>query len=45
MNSGVCVLGSCYNDIEKDYYGMLEEIIELEYMGAQNNGVIQMPLV
>jgi len=40
MNSGVCVLGSCYNDIEKDYYGMLEEIIELEYMGAQNKVVL-----
>ena len=29
MNSGVCVKGSCYNDYEYDYYGMLYEIIEL----------------
>lgn len=37
MNSGVCVKGSCYNEAEKDYYGLLEEIIELDYPGARNN--------
>ena len=31
MNSGVCVRGSNYGNAEADYYGLLEEIIELEY--------------
>ncbi|XP_052172131.1 uncharacterized protein LOC127788049 [Diospyros lotus] len=31
MNSGMCVKGSNYNDPEKDYYGRIIEIVELEY--------------
>lgn len=33
MNSGVCVLGSSVGGDTRDYYGMLEEIIELNYFG------------
>jgi hypothetical protein len=33
MNSGVCVKGSSYNENEIDYYGMLEEVIQLKYLG------------
>ena len=29
MNSGICIKGANYNDAENDYYGILEEIIEL----------------
>ncbi|CAA0828761.1 Unknown protein [Striga hermonthica] len=36
QNSGVCVLGSCYNEFEVDYYGILTEILELEYIGSNN---------
>ena len=31
MNSGVCVKGTNYNDPDSDYFGMLVEVIELEY--------------
>ncbi|KAL0358497.1 UNVERIFIED_CONTAM: hypothetical protein Sangu_0699100 [Sesamum angustifolium] len=31
MNCGVCVKSSSYRDTENDFYGMLEEIIELDY--------------
>lgn len=30
-NSGVCVKGSCYNDYECDYYGVLDEVLEVHY--------------
>ena len=32
MNSGVCVKGSCYDDNERDYYGMLKEIVRVKYL-------------
>lgn len=31
MNSGVCVKGSSYNSDESDYYGLLTDVIQLEY--------------
>ena len=31
MNSGICIRGTCYNEEEADYYGLVEDIIELEY--------------
>ena len=32
MNSGVCIKGSNYSDhYENDYYGQLQEVVELEY--------------
>ncbi|XP_076884540.1 uncharacterized protein LOC143533746 [Bidens hawaiensis] len=31
QNSGVCVKGATYNEHEIDYYGLLDEILELEY--------------
>ncbi|KAK1413407.1 hypothetical protein QVD17_35180 [Tagetes erecta] len=30
-NSGVCVKGASYDEHESDYYGLLDEILELEY--------------
>ncbi|KAJ9547248.1 hypothetical protein OSB04_019791 [Centaurea solstitialis] len=33
-NSGVCVKGSCYNEYESDYYGLLDDILEVEYPGV-----------
>ncbi|MQL86093.1 hypothetical protein Taro_018624 [Colocasia esculenta] len=37
MNSGVCVKGSAYNENEIDYYGIFEEVIELQFLGQDNN--------
>lgn len=33
-NSGVCVRGSCYDDSETDYYGLLDDVLEVEYYGV-----------
>lgn len=33
QNSGVCVKGSNYSDTSYDYYGQLEEVIQIEYYG------------
>ncbi|PWA42565.1 hypothetical protein CTI12_AA543510 [Artemisia annua] len=30
-NSGVCVKGSTYNEFESDYYGLLVEVLEVNY--------------
>jgi len=35
MNSGVCVKESCYDDNERDYYGMLKEVVRLKYLGSK----------
>jgi len=35
-NNGVCVKGSTSSELEVDYYGKLEEIIELQYHSEQN---------
>lgn len=40
MNSGVCVLGNSWSENEVDYYGILEEVIELEYYGAGNKVIL-----
>ena len=32
-NSGVCVKGTNYTIDETDYYGQLQEVVELEYTG------------
>ncbi len=40
MNSGICVKGSCYNEYERDYYGMLVDILELKYVGQGNVAVL-----
>ena len=37
MNNDVCVKGSAYNENEVDYYGILEEVIELQFLGQDNN--------
>ena len=29
MNSDICVKGSMYNENEYDYYGVIEEILEM----------------
>ena len=36
MNSGVCIKGTCYGDNELDYYGLLEDVIELDYYNPSN---------
>lgn len=33
MNSGVCIKGTNYSANESDYYGLLEEVVQLEYPG------------
>ncbi|GKD95762.1 hypothetical protein Tco_1379659, partial [Tanacetum coccineum] len=33
-NSGVFVKGACYNEAECDFYGLLEEVIEVAYRGV-----------
>ncbi|XP_017970474.1 PREDICTED: uncharacterized protein LOC18609682 [Theobroma cacao] len=40
MNSGVCIKGSFYNDHERDFYGILVDIIKLEYFGVGNRVVL-----
>jgi hypothetical protein len=35
-NNGVCVKGSTSSELEVDYYGRLEEAVELEYHNEQN---------
>ncbi|EOY08333.1 Uncharacterized protein TCM_022680 [Theobroma cacao] len=40
MNSGVCIKGSFYNDYERDFYGILVYIIELEYFRIRNRVVL-----
>ncbi|XP_072058194.1 uncharacterized protein [Arachis hypogaea] len=37
MNSGVCVKGNIYGENDLDYYGILEEILELSYLGDGNS--------
>ncbi|KAI3751293.1 hypothetical protein L2E82_22347 [Cichorium intybus] len=33
-NCGVCVRGTAYNDEESDYYGLLDEVLEVDYLGS-----------
>ncbi|KAJ9188760.1 hypothetical protein P3X46_000125 [Hevea brasiliensis] len=40
LNSGVWVKGSCYNEYESDYYGLLNEVLQLEYFGVGNNIIL-----
>ncbi|MQL98432.1 hypothetical protein Taro_031143 [Colocasia esculenta] len=37
MNNGVCVKGSTYNENKCDCYGIIEEILELQYLGDGNH--------
>jgi len=34
-NSGVCIKGSTSSEFEVDYYGRLEEVIEMQYHSEQ----------
>lgn len=40
MNSGVWVKGSNYSNDESDFYGILEEIIQLGYMGTPAKKIV-----
>ena len=40
MNNGVYVLRSSWGKDEVDYYGLLEEVLEIEYFGMQNHVVL-----
>ena len=44
-NSGVCVKGSTCSEFQVDYYGKLEEVVELQYHSEHNSVFIQMLLV
>lgn len=35
-NNRVCMKGECINEKQYDYYGVLKEVIELEYDGVSN---------
>jgi len=35
-NNGVCVKGSTSSELEVDYCGRLEEVVELQYYSEQN---------
>nr|GEV40721.1 hypothetical protein [Tanacetum cinerariifolium] len=39
-NNGVCVKGACYNETKCDFYGLLEEVIEVAYRGVRSCVVI-----
>ncbi|KAL4566327.1 hypothetical protein LXL04_030441 [Taraxacum kok-saghyz] len=34
-NCGVCVRGTTYNDEESDYFGLLDEVLEVDYLGSE----------
>jgi hypothetical protein len=40
MNCGVCVKGTCYGEYENDFYGQLEEIIQIEFPGTPLKGLV-----
>ncbi|XP_039126954.1 uncharacterized protein LOC120263115 [Dioscorea cayenensis subsp. rotundata] len=40
MNSGVCVQGTNVDDSSTDFYGLLEDIVQLEYHGSRWNHVV-----
>jgi len=40
MNSGICVRGNIYGENDLDYYGIVDEILELSYLGYQNRVII-----
>ena len=40
QNSGIMIKGSCYNDYERDFYGKLLEVVELEFLGDGNRVVL-----
>jgi hypothetical protein len=35
-NNGVCIKGSTSSEFQVDYYGKLEEVVELQYHSEQN---------
>ncbi|KAG8389720.1 hypothetical protein BUALT_Bualt01G0008100 [Buddleja alternifolia] len=39
INSGVCISGSYYNDSTIEYYGELLEILELSFLGPDDNTI------
>ena len=40
INSGVCIKGSSYSANELEYYGRLQEILELEYLALPRKKTI-----
>ena len=36
MNSGVCIKGTSYGDVNTDFYGLLTDVVELEYHNPSN---------
>ncbi|GJW97189.1 transposon, En/Spm-like, transposase-associated domain protein [Tanacetum coccineum] len=39
-NSGVCMKGSAYNEFESDYYGLLVEVLEVNYHDSNGRYVV-----
>lgn len=39
-NSGVCIKGTNYITNESDYYGILEEVVQLDYPGLPEKHVV-----
>ncbi|KAJ1400077.1 hypothetical protein SESBI_29803 [Sesbania bispinosa] len=39
-NSEICVRGNIYSENDLDYYGIVEEILELSYLGNQNKAIL-----
>ncbi|GJY26887.1 transposase, Ptta/En/Spm [Tanacetum coccineum] len=39
-NSGVCVKGSTYNEFESDYYGLLVDVLEVNYRDSNGRCVV-----
>nr|KAJ0214468.1 hypothetical protein LSAT_V11C400170530 [Lactuca sativa] len=39
-NYGVCVTGEMYNAEESDYYGLVDEILEIKYYGIEPSNVV-----
>jgi Domain of unknown function (DUF4216) len=40
MNNEVCVRGDCTDDTQYDYYGVLKEMIKLEYDRVENKIIL-----
>ncbi|XP_015960485.1 uncharacterized protein LOC107484411 [Arachis duranensis] len=40
QNYGICVKGTCYGEYENDFYGQLDEIIQVEYTGLPLKRVV-----
>ncbi|GLT88254.1 hypothetical protein SLE2022_062880 [Rubroshorea leprosula] len=40
MNSGVCVTGTTGTYLDLDFYGLLQEVIEFQYVGSRHRQTV-----